>query len=122
MSVNSELYTALSPIAGVDSTFDTKTPDDLLVTSPIVVFQRIADVPTTPINGVIIGREQRWQISVYAPDIASARTAADSVIAALQGLTSGAIKWCEYEQSFELYDMEIIPPLYHIAIDFVVQS
>ena len=120
MSVTSDLYTALSPVAA-DSVFDTKMPDDLAITAPVIVFQLISDTPAVPIDGAIIGREQRWQVSVYSPDITTARATGAAVITALHGLKAATIKRAEFELSLELYDSSVVPPLYHIPLDFIVE-
>src|ERR1044071_4826245 len=102
--VSDELYTALAalqpsadpgnpggPIAAV---FDTKMPDSYQMTpAPVIVFQLVSDVPDISLEGAV-SRESRWQVSIYALDLADARAAKELVIGALGGYRGSAIKRC----------------------------
>lgn len=127
--VPADIFTALSPLVGVDvvDIFDTKRPDNYDLTGAegelrtILVYSQVSDVPGVPIDGEIIGRTERWQISVYSKGLAEARAAKVAVIAALHGYRGDTIQWAEFDSSpGEDYNSDALE--YHIPIDFVIES
>jgi len=124
MPVNDDLYTALTTALGstVDGVFDTKFPPRYVLANPAVVFTSISDVPETAIDGAIIRRVARWQVSVWAGDLVSARAVKAAVIAALHGYSGTYIARCEFENCpAEFFEEDAVPPGYHIPIDFMIQ-
>ena len=123
MSVPSELNTKLSAIAGPDRVDDTKAPDGYIVgAAPAIVFSLISDVPDMPIDGVIAGYQQRWQVSVRCTDLTATRTTKAAVILALQGLKTASIKWCQYEGPAPILVEDGVPSEYHSPIDFLLYA
>lgn len=131
MAVNDDIYAALASVSGVDAVYDTKRPDGYDLTGAVLVFSLVSDVPSVPIDGAIIGHDQRWQVSVYVKDraygdsatpaLAYARQIKADVIAALHGYESGSIKRADYDTSTnEIYDAEGVE--YHIPVDFLIQT
>jgi len=125
MSVATDLYTALHAISNIDRVDDTKAPDGYLLTVggyPAIVFSLISDVPDIPIGGAIAGYTQRWQVSVRSLDLAGARTAKAAVVAALHGLKSTSIQWCQYEGPGPVLFEDGTPAEYHAPIDFLLYA
>lgn len=121
MPVNEDLYHALVAVTGITAVYDTKLPDGFTLASTVAVFSEVSDVPEIFINSEMGTRAQRWQVSVLALTLPLARAAKEAVIAALGGLSSGAIKVCEFENApGVIYESEAIPPHYHIPIDFMI--
>lgn len=121
MSVNEDIYDALSPIEGVDEVFDSKRPDNYLLTGAVLVFSSVSDVPEVPIDGAIIGEDQLWQVSVYAKDVITARTVKALVIGALHAVEGDTIERCDFAAAHgELYDADSRE--YHVPIDFDIRT
>lgn len=125
--VNDDIYTALATVTGVDAVYDTKRPDGYDLTGAVLVFSCVSDIPSVPIDGAIIGYDQRWQVSVYVKDRAYddvpalryARTVKASVVAALHAYAGTAIKRSDFDNSTtEIYDAEGVE--YHIPLDFLI--
>lgn len=125
--VTEDIYAALAAIAGVDVVYDTKRPDGYDLTGAVLVFSAVSDAPVVPIDGGILGYEQRWQVSVYVKDRAYADTPAlhyaralkASVIAALHGLNGASARYVEFDNAAgEFYDADGVE--YHLPIDFLV--
>ena len=123
MSIASELYTVLHGISGTPAVYDTKLPDNFVLTTSVIVFQDISDVPEdVDIKGTILRRVARWQVSIHCLDIASARTAKAAVIAALHGYRGTSISRADFENCpGEIFDSSTIPFQYFIPIDFLIQ-
>lgn len=124
--VSEELYDRLAELqteGSVGAVFDMKRPDNYdLPPLPILVFQCIVDLPKSiDIQGPILTRENRWQVSVYALDVLSARAGKEAVIAKLHNYRGTAIKRCDFEPSpAEIYESDLNPPEYHIPLEFTV--
>jgi hypothetical protein len=119
--MDSALCAVLEGVVGQGYVFDMLLPDNYTLTQPVIVTQGISDTPTNTIDGRVALREQRLQCSVYAPDLADARTAKEALIAALHGWSGGAYASAVLESGGpELYNAESIPPSYHLPVDFIL--
>lgn len=122
MPVNEDLFDALSAVTGLSATtvFDTKLDDGYALTGTVAVFQMISDVPEHFINEIGT-RVQRWQVSIHALTLSAGRTVAEAVRTALDGLTQGSIKSCDFDSApGELYESSAVPPYYFIPLDFLI--
>jgi len=118
--VNEDIYTALENV-DVDGLYDTKRPDGMDLTRTVIVFSQVSDIPGVPIDGTIIGRTERWQVSIYSKDLSAARTAKADVIAALHAYEGGNIIRADFDSGpGEDYDPESLE--FHIPIDFIIES
>lgn len=125
MSVETEIYAALAAIPQevvIDGVYDTKLPENYQLAGTVLVFNSISDVPALPIDGEILGREQRWQVTVRALDLAAARDAREAAITALHKLRSGVVKWVEFESAQEFYTDEGMRKEYYFPLDFLVST
>jgi hypothetical protein len=119
-SLNSVLATALG--TSVDGIYDTKLPDAYVLSAPVIVISSISDIPESAIDGPIVHREGRWQVSVRALDLTALRAVAAAVITALHGYSGGSVMYCGFEAAHgEFFETDVSPFQYHTPIDFMIQ-
>jgi hypothetical protein len=126
--VSDDLYDALAAITdpATAPVYDTKLPDSFVLDATsiptVLVFSSITDTPDTAIDGDLVHREARWQVSVRCVSLALARAWKAAVITALHGLSGTSVVRCDFDSSAgEFPDAETQPFSYHIPIDFIVQ-
>lgn len=122
--VNDDIYTALNTALGVAvaGIYDTKLPDNYELTGAVVAFSLVSDIPDVAIDGAVVHRVARWQVSVRALDLPTLRSVKATVITALHGYRGASISRCDFESApGELFESATIPFCYHAPIDFMVQ-
>lgn len=100
-----------------------EAPQDSL--EPYQTYVRVSDVPWTVLDGTIVFREARYQISCYATNRRDARAMAEATITALHEYRAGDIKLARFENLMESVEPDIGSngqSLYHVAADFMVTS
>jgi hypothetical protein len=124
MAVHDELMARLATV-GAAAVFDLETlPDSPPNTSaPYLILQEISAVPDLPIDGGILGTEERWQVSVRGAKLHAVRTMAQAVISSLHMFTSATIKLCEYESwPGTIAEGAGSTRQFHAPVDFTVKT
>lgn len=86
MSAETQLYSALSGLAGLTEIVSTRIYPDAIPEGkllPAVVFMRASTTPTHTINGALICEDVRFSISSWAQTREQAEAVADQIDAAL---------------------------------------
>lgn len=119
MSVDADIYARITgQVAGM-AVYAVRLPEGLAVTGPVAVVTRVSSPGEAAIDGAVLRRQPRYQVSIYGPDLAAVRTKRDAVVTALRGYRGGSIKGCAHDGDRELYEPNV-SPLYHIPIDFLI--
>lgn len=119
MSIQDDLYTALSGYAALTALVSTriypiKVPQS--PTYPFVVYQRLSNIHINSLSGSSGLNQSRYQFDIYAATYASANSIADEVVGAMVAATTyESIQLSRIDLDFDDNVGE-----YRISIDFSV--